>query len=245
MFDLQRTQLLNALDDAHDAYHRSEPFGGPSVYFHTKALEAARARNFERFAECAYAMLASWGMHRMGAGGSKMRKFEDFQTSLQNVWAAALRLQAKTPSNLGVEDWSALRTIFCGSRCMASGTSLVGNSKVMAHLLPNLIPPVDREYTLKFLFGHGRINNAIESEWTTLQRILTDFFYPILTSPLFQAKAKVWLAEDKWRSWDTSELKIADNLVVGLSKSRSVIGAAQPSGMQMGERERGQSSRLK
>ena len=227
MFDIQRNALLAALDEAHNTYHRTEPFGGPSVYFHLRTLEAARAQDFGRFVEYAYAMLASWGMHRMGVGGSKMRKFEEFQSSLQIVWPAALLLQPKTPSMLGVADWSLLKTIFCEIRCMASGTSLVGNSKVMAHLLPNLIPPVDREYTLKFLFGHGRIINAVEAEWTTLQLILTDFFYPIIASPLFQAKAKQWLADDRWASWDTSELKIADNLVVGLSKSRAAIGASQ------------------
>jgi hypothetical protein len=35
-------------------------------------LEAARAQDFERFAEYLYAVLASWGMHRMGPGGSRM-----------------------------------------------------------------------------------------------------------------------------------------------------------------------------
>ena len=101
---------------------------------------------------------------------------------------------------------------------MASGTSLVGNSKVMAHLLPNLIPPVDREYTLKFLFGKNTIKNAIESEWLTLEQILNDFFYPILYSQRFQTKAREWLADSRWKSWDTSETKIIDNLIVGLSK---------------------------
>ena len=222
MFDIQRNRLLNALDEAHEAYHRSEPFGWPSLYFHLKTLEAARAQNFERFAEYAYAMLAAWGMHRMGAGGSKMRKFEDFQASLLDIWPLALRLQVRTPSKLDAGDWSALKTIFCGIRCMATGTSLVGNSKVMAHLLPNLIPPVDRQYTLKFLFGHGRITNAVELEWTTLRQVLIDFFYPVVCSPSFQAKAKEWLADSKWACWDTSELKIVDNLVVGLFRDLNV-----------------------
>jgi len=101
---------------------------------------------------------------------------------------------------------------------MASGTSLVGNSKVMAHLVPNLIPPVDRQYTLTFLFGHGRITNGIESEWRTLAEILTGFFYPILQSQPFQLRAKGWLSANQQPSSDTSELKIVDNLIIGLLK---------------------------
>ncbi len=221
MFDNQRRSLLSRLDEAHDAYHLAEPFRGPSAYFHIRALEAARAQNFEKFVEYAYAMLAAWGMHRMGKGGSKMREFEDFQTSPIAVWPNALVLQTRTPTALSAADWSLVKEVFCGVRCMASGTSLVGNSKVMAHLLPNLIPPVDREYTLKFLFGKNTIKNAIESEWRMLEQILNEFFYPILSSQRFQTKATEWLANTRWRSWDTSELKIVDNLVVGLAKIRA------------------------
>lgn len=218
MFETHQQQLLSALERAHDAYYRAEVFGGPSLYFHLRSLEAARAKEFDRFAEYVYAVLASWGMHRMGPGGSKMRDFSEFQDSLRSVWPAALQLQAMTLAELDGSGWTSLRTIFCGIRCMASGTSLVGNSKVMAHLLPNLVPPVDRQYTLKFLFGYGQIINGIEGEWKKLMQILQGFFYPLAQSPLFQSKANEWLSHgDKYR-WDTSHLKIVDNLVIGLSK---------------------------
>ncbi len=218
MFDDQQNRLLTALDAAHDTYYRAEVFGGPSLHFHLRSLEAARAQDFERFVEYVYALLASWGMHRMGPGGSKMREFGEFHSSLRLVWPIALQLQEKTPSSLGESDWTSLRAVFCGIRCMASGTSLVGNSKVMAHLLPRLIPPVDREYTLKFLFRHGRITNGIEVEWKKLVQIVNGFFYPVAQSPLFQLKAEEWLRHNNRFKWDTSPLKIVDNLVIGLSK---------------------------
>jgi hypothetical protein len=154
----------------------------------------------------------------MGPGGSKMREFEEFRNSLQVVWPAALRLQGKTPADINASDWTELKGVFCGIRCMASGTSLVGNSKVMAHLLPNLIPPVDREYTLKFLFRNDQITNGIEVEWGKIEQVLQDFFYPVAQSPLFQSRAKGWLAHNDRFLWDTSPLKILDNLVIGFSK---------------------------
>ncbi len=98
---------------------------------------------------------------------------------------------------------------------MKSKTSLVGNSKVMAHALPNLVSPVDREYTLTFLFGRSGIKNDKEKEWKTLQDILRGFFYPILRSELLKPKAKVWMETHSFK-WDTSPLKIVDNLVIGL-----------------------------
>jgi hypothetical protein len=217
MFDDQQNRLLTALDAAHEAYYRAELFGGPSLHFHVKALEAARAQDFERFVEYVYALLPSWGMHRMG-GGPKMHEFSEFHSSMRGVWPIVLSLQEKKPSDLTESEWSALRRVFCEIHCMSSGTSLVGNSKVMAHLLPKLIPPVDREYTLTFLFRSSQITNGREVEWNRLRKILEGFFYPIAGSPLFQSKAEEWLRSADHFKWDTSPLKIVDNLVIGLSK---------------------------
>jgi hypothetical protein len=233
MFEDQRNRLLSALDAAHEAYYRAEIFGGPSLHFHLRSLGAAKAQDFERFAENVYGVLASWGMHRMGPGGSKMREFDEFRTSLQVVWPAALQLQKRALGNLNKTDWSDLKTVFCGIRCMASGTSLVGNSKVMAHLLPDLIPPVDREYTLKFLFRNGQITNGIEVEWKKLAQILEGFFYPVAQSSLFQSKAEVWLTHNDAFKWDTSRLKVLDNLVIGLVKMGRAEHAA-PGGVPKG-----------
>jgi hypothetical protein len=230
MFDDQRDRLLNALDKAHDAYQKAAPFSGPSLHFHLKALEAARAQELDRFAEYAYATLASWGMHRMGPGGSKMCEFDEFYSSLRNVWHVALSLQTRTPDRIGDGDWEKLKSVFCGVHCMASATSLIGNSKVMAHLIPSLVPPVDREYTLTLLYGHGRITNDKEREWAMFKEILEGFFYPVVRSPLFQSKAAKWLAESNRRNWDSSELKIVDNLIIGLRRIPPGEQAAAPTG---------------
>jgi len=143
-----------------------------------------------------------------------MCDFEKFSSSLRGVWPAATLLRERTPFSLNENDWANLKGIFEQIECMASGTSLVGNSKVMARLLPNLIPPVDRAYTLTFLFKHGRIKNGKESEWKMLRQVLEGFFYPVVLSPLFQKKAQDWLA--RGNNWDTSELKIVDNLLISL-----------------------------
>jgi len=233
MFEDQQDRMLNALEAAHEKYYLAEVFGGPSLHFHLKSLEAARNQDFERFVEYVYAVLPSWGMHRMG-GGPKMREFSEFHSSLKAVWPIALQLQERTPTDLGASDWASLRAVFCGIRCMASGTSLVGNSKVIAHLLPKLVPPVDREYTLNYLFRHGQIKNGIEVEWSKLAQILEGFFYPIAQSPLFKSKAEEWLRHSDRFKWDTSELKIVDNLVIGLSKmerSESTATDSKPCAM--------------
>jgi hypothetical protein len=101
---------------------------------------------------------------------------------------------------------------------MASKTFLVGNSKVMAHALPNLVPPIDREYTLRFLYGSTNITNGLDQEWVRLQSIVRDFFYPVLGSNLFKERAENWLADANKSEWYSSPLKIVDNLIIGLAK---------------------------
>ncbi len=230
MFDPQRAILLENLDAAHAAYYEANVFGGPSLHFHLRALAAARARHLESFTEAAYAMLASWGMHRMGPRGSKMREFDEFATSLKSVWPRVLKLQDRLPHHLGKDDWDELEGVFFEINAMASGTSLVGNSKVMAHALPKLVAPVDREYTLTLLFGNGQIRNGKEAEWTTLRKILEHFFYPVSISDAFAAKAEGWMEQSAAFKWDTSFLKVVDNLIIGLQKRRLVEPGAPAAG---------------
>jgi len=64
---------------------------------------------------------------------------------------------------------------------MASGTSLIGHSKVMAHLMPNIVPPIDREYTLNFLKGHSQIQNGLDGEWDLMRSIIEGLFIPLPT----------------------------------------------------------------
>jgi hypothetical protein len=86
---------------------------------------------------------------------------------------------------------------------------------------------VDREYTLTFLFGNKQITNDLQWEWEKLRLVLQDFFHPLAQMTTFRAKADEWLAcRDRFR-WDTSHLKILDNLVIGLeSLSRAAKEAA-------------------
>ena len=218
MFEAHREVVLSSLDCAHDAYYRASVFSGPSLHFHLQSLEARKKNEFELFAELVYAVLTAWGMHRMGPGGSKMREFDDFRDSLAKVWPLAQDLQDVDPDNFNEEHLAGLEQIFTGLRVMASGTSLIGNSKVLAHLLPNIVPPVDRAYTLRFLYGHGRIENGIVDEWEKLRCILVHFFYPVVLSSRFREKAAEWIERKDTFKWDTSPLKVADNLVIGLSK---------------------------
>ena len=122
------------------------------------------------------------GMHRMGTGGSKMRSFGAFHASVEPIRDKIAMAQQLTVSAIDDAGWALLKEIIQGIKIMASGTSLVGNSKVMHHMLPNIVPPIDREYTLRYLCGNTNIANDLDKEWKTMKDIIGGFFIPVATS---------------------------------------------------------------
>ena len=215
------SRILRNAERYHKDYYSAGVFGGPSLYFHRRAIGLAGEVSELSQIELIYAVLTSWGMHRMGASGSKMQPFETFQKSVVSVREDIQSLRKITPEKLSSSDWLALERVFKGIKVMASGTTIVGNSKVIAHLLPALVAPVDREYTMNYLFGSTMFENGLDREWEWMRKILAEFFYPIALDQAFQKKAKSWLGDSKNYPWDTSILKIIDNLVIGAIWMRS------------------------
>jgi len=211
-------EILSNAENYHGAYYKAETFQGPSLYFHERALATRHDPTSLTHLEYVYATLASWGMHRMGKGGSKMRSFAVFSQSIQKLKGRISEAQRFDFREISEINWAVLKEIFYGVKVMASGTSLVGNSKVMHHMLPNVIPPIDREYTLSFLRGNTTIRNGLETEWLIMKEIISKFFIPVASDTTFYSKAEQWTKRNEDYPWDTSVLKVVDNLVIGSKK---------------------------
>lgn len=205
----------------HAAYYEAEAFHGPSLYFHQRCVAALGDGITDRRLEYIYATLASWGMHRMGRGGSKMRPFDDFRDSVVASKALIEQLQSTQIANMDPGAWDLLDQLFRQIRIMATGTTIVGNSKVMAHLIPNLVSPIDRQYTLKYLRGNTNIRNDLDAEWLTMRDLLENFFYRVALDPRFTDAAAEWAWCPDQYAWDTSALKIVDNLLIGAVKTQT------------------------
>ncbi len=217
-YHTKNTDLLTHAGEYHEAYYRAATFHGPSLYFHRRSLDTRDAQVTLDHIEYVYATLTSWGMHRMGKGGSKMQSFEVFCQSIEPLRAQIAQAQQFTFEQMSEQQWRVLKLIFQGIRIMATGTSLVGNSKVMHHMLPNIVPPIDREYTLRYLRGNTNISNNLDSEWELMKEIIKDFFIPIACDQDFIQQARIWMAHQEEYPWDTSVFKVIDNLVIGARK---------------------------
>ena len=143
-FEQQIADILANAETYHRAYYQAERFGGPSLHFHRRSLATRSPEVTEQHLEYVYATLASWGMHRMGKGGSKMQDFGTFCHSVAPFRGRIALAQKFNLSAMTNHDWDTIKEVFCGIRIMATETRLVGNSKVMHHMMPNVVPPIDR-----------------------------------------------------------------------------------------------------
>ena len=105
----------------------------------------------DEFLESLYVTLASRGMHRIGPQPAKLRDFESFSEGFlrhrDNIRALENTILADV-ADAAVEDLIArLWTIVSGLRVSPSDTQIVAGSKALHHVLPELVPPIDREYT--------------------------------------------------------------------------------------------------
>lgn len=137
--------------------------------------------------------------------------FRDSILSLKDELAEAKKID---PSKIEKADWKRLEKIFNTIKIMNTRSLLVGHSKVMAHLLPNLVPPIDRTYTLQYLRGTSVICGEQHQQWRMMRGILEGFFYPIIVNSAFSQKAQKWMNNRKEYPWDTSILKVVDNLIL-------------------------------
>ena len=146
------------------SYDNFKRFGGPSVYFHNECLKKCR-KNFlsDRHIELVYATLTAWGMHRMGNSSTKLVDWKDFRKSIlksSDMWNCLNTDKYKMTCMNECEYADLIQKIeddYHSLNLSKSNQSIVVNSKALFHLLPELFPPIDRQYTVRF-FCHKKEN---------------------------------------------------------------------------------------
>jgi hypothetical protein len=165
------TQLIAGFSGYVELFERAEAFPGPSLYFHMKAIERRRehgdvvsALADERLLELIYAVLPAWGMHRMGKQAAKVGDFATIVERLRTQRAALEQLWPLRITTLAPDDvaeaaqlaWQVIST----ARASTSATQIVAGSKFLHHLLPDLVPPIDRQYTFSFFTNQKMVSHG-------------------------------------------------------------------------------------
>jgi hypothetical protein len=161
----------------------------------------------EELLELIYAMLTSWGMHRLGPSGAKLFDFESFCRGIRQQSALLEELDSLVITDLEGVDAIAdkIWRIVSSARLSASRTQIVAGSKALHHLLPDLVPPIDRTYTIRFFHEKTLMPRGDEDAFREV--------YPALVE--IASRADDHLKVNNRSPMNTSRTKIIDNAIIG------------------------------
>jgi hypothetical protein len=214
--DSRLADLSANLEHFVGVFEEAEKFSGPSLYFHYKTLNclrtyrsASEAIFSDELFDWLYATLASWGMHRMGKGNTKLRDIEQIKASVRAQSATIASLQdlsllelcPEAVSRISHELWRLLSSLAIS----IAEAQIVANSKVLHHLIPSLVPPIDRTYTFHFFYNRNTLSIAEGEAFIEM----FSRFYTIASAN------KDIIAKLVGHGWNTSNTKVIDNAIVG------------------------------
>jgi hypothetical protein len=207
-------------------------FGGPSIYFHIQAIKEQETSFLsKRHIEMIYATLASWGMHKMGDPDftkAKLVNFSDFENSILIHRNQFISMTSLCMDNCTQDEYSGfidqLEKIYYNLNVSISKATIVANSKTLAHILPNLIPPIDRQYTIRFFTQEYKdfFTKSGGYKPVSLPENIQDQFYDFkkyccgIKALYDKCDSKLFLIDKD--SFNTSSPKIMDNLIMAFIK---------------------------
>ena len=170
---------------------------------------AATASEDPEFVRALYETLQAWGL---GARGSRLRPMMEFSPVVRSVGTIlepleSLRIDAvELDVDKCIESlWKAIES----TRVTHNNALLVAGTKTLHHLLPDLVPPMDRAYTQTF-FGWN--NPQFQYNQEECFRVA----YAALVLVARRADVARYVGTHRWHS---SVSKVVDNGLVGLVRA--------------------------
>jgi hypothetical protein len=205
-------------------------FTGPSGYFHRKTL-ALRAQHAtiaalvddDAFCDALYATLTAWGLHRMGPGNTKLRDLAEIRDSIRAQAHSLDGLAGLDITAIGEAETAAVVervwAVMSALRVSVAKAQIVANSKTLHHLLPMLMPPMDREYTFRFFYGRTML--SIDERTAFGEMFGRTLGLARAHGPLIRGAID--------GAWNTGPAKVIDNAIVGYLIAREGVPADQAS----------------
>ena len=218
---MQVDELCRNFDTYLDEFNNSSPFRHSWWYCHKRTIDlrkelggVAESIDSDEYLNALYSTLEVWGMNRAWRSNSKGSKMQEY-----DVFAASVRAHKRDVADMdrvGLAEIDAYTTredlwqIIDGMQLSQRKPSqTVTGSKALHHLLPRLLPPIDRGFTRRFFRYNGH--------W--FQYNQEDAFKEMI--PYFAQIAKeVEKKQGLGRyvgtaKWATSESKMIDNAIIG------------------------------
>ena len=135
--------------------------------------------------------------------------FKDSITNLKNEIVALHQYKMHQVQPSQTESILAnIKSIFKEIHVTQNKSKIVGTSKLLHFLVPDLIMPIDRTYTMRFIYGHNKYSQEIAKEIHTFNDIFMQFYN--LTKKLSLTDQDI-----DGLGWNTTIPKLIDNAIMG------------------------------
>ncbi|MGB8213555.1 MAG: hypothetical protein WCE68_08355 [Anaerolineales bacterium] len=211
--ELRVQELIKNFDKYIEIYTKRGPFGQPGqLDYHRRTIalrrnagSATNAINDDDFLWSLYETLRFWGMDSQGAHRAPFPKFKD-ELRLKATLISAFDEIRIDDQKLDIQEKSSeLWQIMNSLEINLNDTKLVACSKILHHILPDLVVPIDRRYTGRFFekTSESAFDNTQENTFI----IAMGYFAKIAisTNPIRRVG----------KGWNTCQTKIIDNAIVG------------------------------
>lgn len=156
--------------------------------------------------------LVKWNMDQRAA---KLSPLEELEKTIQQNRHALLKLYKHKLHELtektADEIIPTLELAFTGLKVMKSKRRIVGVSKTLHFLLPDLVMPIDSSYTMPAFFGHNKFSTDPEKE-------TKDFIHIFKNTLKIVKQLNLAPADVSGDGWNTSIPKLIDNAIIGVFK---------------------------
>ncbi len=207
------TGLIKHFKSCLDAFDRDPPFDRQGqLECHQVTIRRRRqlgtvfdALRDEVFLKSLYDTLEKWGI---GKRGSTLFSFEVFVNELQSKEKSIAELEDLSidDRDIGIESTSTrIWKLINSLKIVDNKAKLVSGSKMLHHLLPDLVVPMDRTYTRVFF-------DWTETYFQDNQSACFATGFKHFVRIAREANPDQYVGED----WHTSRTKVIDNAIVGL-----------------------------
>ena len=165
------------------------------------------------------ATLEKWDMNKRGAKlvdlSTMCLSIRSFEEHLINSY----RYRIEDLAESEIEEVSEkLRVPFCGLKIMATKRCIVGVSKALHFLLPDLVMPIDSSNTMLAFYGYNRYDNSAEKEFDTFRDIF-------IKSCKIAKRLELSKSDVSGLRWSCSIPKLIDNAIFGyFIKIKNIVG---------------------
>lgn len=206
-----RKIFFQCVDICNKKYRRGDDlkFYRELIAQHRKIADLNTQVASDAFLQKVYATLEKWDMNKRGARLVDLSTMRDSIRFHREYLSELYKYRLEKLSEDDIQELlQQLKVLFCGLKIMATKRRIVGVSKALHFLLPDLVMPVDSTNTMLAFYGYNRYDDSTEKEFKTYSDIFEKSY--TIAKRLKLTESDV----DGWR-WSCSVPKLIDNAIFG------------------------------